>query len=231
MKIGIIGAMDLETELLKNRMTDIEVKEVAGLFFFKGKLMGKQVIVVTCGIGKTNSALCTQILISEFKVSHVINTGVSGAIHDELNVGDLVISTDCMHHDFDCTGFGYEYGIIPRMATSVFEADDSLVELAYEASMKVVSGQKVMKGRIVSGDQFVSSMEKKTFIENTFKALTTEMESASIAHVSSLNRIPYVIIRGMSDKADGSAHVNFDEFAKEAADRSSQIVMAMLQAM
>lgn len=231
MKIGIIGAMDLETELLKNRMTDIEVKEVAGLFFFKGKLMGKNVIVVTCGIGKTNSALCSQILISEFKVSHVINTGVSGAIHDELNVGDLVISTDCMHHDFDCTGFGYEYGIIPRMATSVFEADESLVELAYEASMKVVSGQKVMKGRIVSGDQFVSSMEKKTFIENTFKALTTEMESASIAHVCALNRIPYVIIRGMSDKADGSAHVNFDEFAKEAADRSSQIVMAMLQAM
>lgn len=231
MKIGIIGAMDLETELLKNRMTDIEVKEVAGLFFFKGKLMGKQVIVVTCGIGKTNSALCTQILISEFKVSRVINTGVSGAIHDDLNVGDLVISTDCMHHDFDCTGFGYDYGIIPRMNTSVFEADATLIDLAYEASKAVVSGQKVMKGRIVSGDQFVSSMEKKTFIENTFKALTTEMESASIAHVCALNRIPYVIIRGMSDKADGSAHVNFDEFAKEAADRSSQIVMAMLQAM
>lgn len=231
MKIGIIGAMDLETELLKNRMTDIEVKEYAGLFFFTGRLMDKEVVVVTCGIGKTNSALCTQILISDFKVSHVINTGVSGAIHDELNVGDLVISTDCMHHDFDCTGFGYDYGIIPRMSTSVFEADASLVEIAYKSSLEVVSTQKVMKGRIVSGDQFVSSMEKKTFIENTFNALTTEMESASIAHVCCLNKVPYVIIRGMSDKADGSAHVNFDEFAQEAADRSSQIVMAMMQAL
>lgn len=231
MKIGIIGAMDLETELLKNRMTDIQVKEVAGLFFFNGKLMDKQTVVVTCGIGKTNAALCTQILISEFHVTHLINTGVSGAIHNDLNVGDLVISTDCMHHDFDCTGFGYEHGIIPRMSTSVFEADTHLVELAFKASTDVIADQKVMKGRIVSGDQFISSMAKKEFIETTFAALTTEMESASIAHTAVLNRIPYVIIRGMSDKADGSAHVNFDEFAKKAADNSSQIVMAMLKAM
>lgn len=231
MKLGIIGAMDLETELLKAEMEVTGIREVAGMSYFSGTLHGKSVVVVTCGVGKVNAAACTQILISEFKVDAVVNTGVSGAIHGDLEVGDIVVSTDCMEHDFDCTGFGYEPGIIPRLENSVFKADERLVNLAYEASLTAVSKYKIYKGRIVSGDQFVSSMERKQFIEENFGAHTTEMEGASIAHVCELSKVPFVIIRAMSDKADGSAHVSFDDFAKEAAENSSQIVMNMLKAM
>ncbi len=229
MKIGIIGAMELETELLKAMMADKKQTTVAGLEFCSGVIKGCDVVVVTCGIGKTNAALCTQILISTYDVTHVVNTGVSGAILSTLEVGDIVVSTDCMHHDFDCTGFGYEHGIIPRMPHSVFKADEQLMTLAYEAGLKTADSFKVYKGRIVSGDQFVSSMARKTFIEETFSAYTTEMEGASIAHTCDLNSVPFVIIRSMSDKADGSAHVNFDAFAQEAAKNSVKIVLTMLE--
>ncbi len=229
MKLGIIGAMELETELLKAQMKAPEVRTVAGMSFFSGELADKQVVVVTCGVGKVNAAMCTQILFSEFGATHIINTGVSGAIADVLEVGDIVISTDCMEHDFDCTGFGYAPGVIPRLDSSVFKADEMLVNAAYEASLKKVTQYKCYKGRIVSGDQFVSSMERKQFIESNFAAHTTEMEGAAIAHVCALNQVPFVIIRAMSDKADGSAHVNFDDFALEAAKNSNQIVMETLK--
>lgn len=229
MKIGIIGAMDIETEKLKSQMNVVGIREIAGMSYFSGTLEAQSVVVVTCGVGKVNAATCTQILISEFKVDAVINTGVSGAIHNDLNVGDIVISTDCMEHDFDCTGFGYSYGVIPRMQESVFKADENLVAAAYEACATSDIGVNFFKGRIVSGDQFVSSAERKAFIEEHFNAHTTEMEGASIAHVCYLSQLPFVIIRSMSDKADGSAHVNFDEFALKAADHSNKIVVGMLK--
>lgn len=229
MKIGIIGAMDIETERLKNQMDVLGVREIAGMSYFSGTLEGQSVVVVTCGVGKVNAAACTQILLSEFKVDAIINTGVSGAIHSSLNVGDVVISTDCLEHDFDCTGFGYAYGVIPRMDNSVFQADEQLVQAAYEACAASDLNVNYVKGRIVSGDQFVSSAERKQFIEENFSAYTTEMEGAAIAHVCHLSKLPFVIIRAMSDKADGSAHVNFDEFALKAAENSNRIVTAMLK--
>lgn len=229
MKIGIIGAMDIETERLKSQMAVVGIREVAGMSYYSGTLEGQSVVVVTCGVGKVNAAACTQILLSEFKVDAIINTGVSGAIHSSLNVGDVVISTDCMEHDFDCTGFGYAYGIIPRMDSSVFLADEQLVQAAYEACATSDLKVNYVKGRIVSGDQFVSSAKRKQFIETHFEAYTTEMEGAAIAHVCHLSRTPFVIIRAMSDKADGSAHVNFDTFALEAAENSNRIVTGMLK--
>lgn len=228
MKLGIIGAMDLETEILKSKMKVENTVEMAGMTYYTGTLHDKAVVVVTCGIGKVNAAACSQILISNFKVDAIVNTGVSGAIHDDLNVGDIVISTDCMEHDVDCTGFGYEYGVIPQMETSTFVANPYLVDLAYNSSIEEIKTHKIFKGRIVSGDQFVSSVERKEFIETTFGAHTTEMEGASIAHVCHLNKLPFVIIRSMSDKADGSAHVNYAEFAKEAAKNSTQIIINMV---
>jgi len=230
-KIAIIGAMDLETEQLKALMTIGEKKAVAGITFFDGKLKEQDVIVATCGVGKVNAAVCTQIMISEFGAETVINTGVSGAIHHSLNVGDIVISTDCVQHDVDCTAFGYSHGMIPRMETSIFPAAPSLVDLAYGVSQAQIKDHQVFKGRIVSGDQFVASPERKDFIEKVFGAYTTEMEGASIAHVCHLNQVPFVIIRAMSDKADGSAHVNFDEFAVMAAENSNRIVLSMLEKM
>jgi len=228
MKYGIIGAMDLETKLLIETMKQPVETQIAGMFFYTGLLKGVEAVVVTSGVGKVNAAACAQILITHFGVDHLINTGVSGAIHHELEVGDIVISTDCMEHDFDVTGFGYKYGVIPRMETSVFVADEQLVKRAIEASEKEVTDHKTMTGRIVSGDQFISSIERKDFILQHFDAATTEMEGAAIAHVAHLNNVPFVIIRSMSDKADGSAHVNYDEFAVIAAHHSSNIILNML---
>lgn len=228
MKYGIIGAMDLETKLLIETMKQPVETQIAGMVFYTGLLKGVEAVVVTSGVGKVNAAACAQILITHFGVDHLINTGVSGAIHHDLEVGDIVISTDCMEHDFDVTGFGYKYGVIPRMETSVFVADEQLIKRAIEASVKEVTDHKTMTGRIVSGDQFISSVERKDFILQNFDAATTEMEGAAIAHVAHLNSVPFVIIRSMSDKADGSAHVNYDEFAVIAAHHSSNIILNML---
>lgn len=229
MKYGIIGAMDLETKLLIEAMKNVVKHEVAGMSFYEGHLCHADAVVVTSGVGKVNASACAQILVTKFDVEALINTGVSGALHHELEVGDVVISTDCMEHDVDVTVFGYKYGVIPRLETSIFVADDTLVEKAYSAGLEEIKDHKVLKGRIVSGDQFVSSTEKKAFLLENFDAYTTEMEGAAIAHVAMINQIPFVIIRAMSDKADGSAHVSFDEFAVEAAHHSSNMVINMLK--
>jgi len=225
--IGIIGAMDVETDMLKNEMALDKMLEMAGMSFYAGSLRNVEVVVVTCGIGKVNAAICTQILINKFNVSSVINTGVSGGLNEKLKIGDLVIATDCIEHDFDVTIFGYELGTIPRQADSVYKADQYLSEMAYKAG-KNFSDHEVHRGRIVSGDQFVSSVEKKQFLIDTFNAYTTEMESAAIAHTCYLNQCPFAIIRAISDQANGEAPENFDEFSQHAAIISNKIVLAML---
>lgn len=230
-KIGIIGAMDEEIQLLKQEMIISEIVNIANMEFYVGKLYNQEVILVRCGIGKVNAAICTQILIGQFNVKAVINTGVAGAIHHELEVMDVVISTDVQQHDFDVTGFGYKIGEIPRMERSIFTADSSLVDLAFEASRNLLTENKVMKGRIVSGDIFVSSGQLKDKLWTVFNGFCTEMEGAAIGHTCFVNGIPFVIIRSMSDKADGSAHVNFNEFVEKAAKLSKDIVRNMLTQM
>ncbi len=228
-RFGIIGAMDLEVAMLKEVMTIEGCKTVAGMEFCVGTLEGQQAVVVISGIGKVNAALCSQVLISVFGCTHVINTGVAGAIHEGLSVGDMVISTDVLEHDFDCTGFGYELGQIPRMAEWIFKADAELIALAQAASQKEHITHQVLQGRIVSGDVFVSSSEIKDRIRDNFNAYATEMEGAAIGHSCYLNAVPFVILRAMSDKADGTAHESFDEFCREAAVNSSRIVRNMLR--
>lgn len=228
-KIGIIGAMDEEVDILVELMDIKETVEKASLKFYKGTLEGRDVILVRCGIGKVNSALCTQILISEFDVDAVVNTGVAGALHSDLDVSDIVISTDAIQYDVDTTAFGYKKGIIPRMESSTFVADEKLINAAYESSVSENKGHKVLKGRVVTGDIFISSKELKDELVNDFKAYCGEMEGASIAHVCSLNKVPFVIIRAMSDKADGSAEVVYEEFVQDAAHKSKDIVLKMLK--
>ncbi|WIF94569.1 5'-methylthioadenosine/adenosylhomocysteine nucleosidase [Caminicella sporogenes] len=229
MRIGIIGAMDEEIDILKQQMKIDEVVKIAGIDFYVGSLEKKEIVLVRCGIGKVNAAVCTQILISNFKVSHVINTGVAGAIHDDLNVGDIVISSDVIQHDFDATNFGYNLGQIPRLDTYIFKADKNLVDISYKASKSETAKHKTIIGRILSGDVFVASPEKKEFLWETFNGYCTEMEGAAIGHTCYLNNIPFVIIRAMSDKADGTAHINFNEFLHEAAENSSNIVKNILK--
>jgi adenosylhomocysteine nucleosidase len=228
-KIGIIGAMDEEVDILKEIMEIQETVQKSGLKFYIGRLEDKDVVLVRCGIGKVNAALCTQILLSEFNVNTVVNTGVAGALHNELGVYDIVISTDAMYHDFDTTVFGTKIGEIPRMDTSIFKADEKLIDAAYESSIEEVRSHKVVKGRVVTGDIFISSKELKDKLVNELGAYCGEMEGAAIAHVCHVNEVPFVVIRAMSDKADGSADVTYEEFVQEAAHNSKDIVLNMLR--
>lgn len=221
---GIIGAMDEEVEVLEKEMKVHLEKEIAGLHFFQGLLEGKTVVLVRSGIGKVNAAVCAQILISEFKVEKIINTGVAGAIGEDLDILDIVVSTELQQYDVDAREFGYQLGEIPRMATSIFVSHPSLVEKAYAKGVKRFGEKEVTKGKIVSGDTFVSSSSMKHRLEKEFRARCTEMEGASIAQTCYMNRIPFVVIRTMSDKADGSANDNYKTFVEKAAFRSKELV-------
>lgn len=225
--IGLIGAMDEEVDILKEEMLLEQIVKRARMDFYSGKLEGTDVVIVRSGIGKVNAAMAAQILISEFKVDYIINTGVAGGLKREVNVGDIVISSDAIEYDFDTTAFGYKPGIIPRMDTSIFKSDVRLVQIAEKAAKDNVEG-KVVVGRIISGDKFISSKEEVKRLGEMFKGYAVEMEGASIAHVAYLNDIPFVIIRSISDNADDNATVDFNSFVHKAAKTSCKIVKEMI---
>lgn len=226
--LGIIGAMDEEVSKLKEIMEDVEIRQKASMDFYKGKMCGKDVVVVRSGIGKVNAGICTQILVDEYGVDAVINTGIAGSLNAAIDIGDIVLSTDALQHDMDATGFGYEPGIIPRMETSTFVADKKMRKLAKESCEKVNPDIKVFEGRIVSGDQFISDKEKKDYIEKNFKGFCTEMEGAAIAQTAYLNNIPFLIIRAISDKADDSATEDYPTFEAKAIKHSVNLVSEMV---
>lgn len=227
--IGIIGAMEEEVELLKEKMTDTVIIEKAGMKFVKGTLKGQTAVVVRSGIGKVNAGICTQILADEFQVEAVINTGIAGSLKAEINIGDIVLSTDTMQHDVDAREFGYPLGQIPRMETLAFEADENLRKLAKEVCEEVNPDIQVFEGRVASGDQFVADKEtKERIIENT-QAYCTEMEGAAIGQAAYLNKIPYLVIRAISDKADDSAHVDYPTFERQAIRHTVNLVSSMME--
>ena len=226
---GIIGAMEEEVAKLKAEMTRITESKKAGMNFLKGKLFDKDVVVVRSGIGKVNAAICTQILVDDFKIDRVINTGVAGGLHSELEVGDIVISSDALYHDFDVTGFGYKEGVIPRMETSTFTADMELATKAKDICNKVNPDIKCFIGRVVSGDEFVSTNEKKTWLVDKFNGYCTEMEGCGIAHAAYLNNIPFIIVRAISDKADGSAKVDYSEFEMKAIEHTVKLMKELVR--
>lgn len=228
-KIGIIGAMEPEVEQLKREMTVTAVVKKAGMDFFEGTLKDVPVVVVRCGIGKVNAALCVQILADVFWVSHVINTGVAGSLNAHLDIGDILISRDVLHHDMDSTALGFQPGEVPEMGFREFKADESLMSLAKEACEKVNPDIRVMYGRVVSGDQFISSKEVKERLIAQFQGDCAEMEGASIAHGAYLNSLPFVIIRAISDKADDSAEMDFPTFVAAAAKRSAALIEEMMK--
>ncbi len=224
-KLGIIGAMDEEIETLLERMENKETVDRAGSLFHAGTLEGLDAVVVRCGIGKVNAALCVQILKDCYDVTHVVNTGIAGSLLADLDIGDLVVSRDAMYHDFDCTHFGYEMGAVPGMPM-VFTADDQLQQLALEAAWEELSGH-VHTGRVASGDQFVDSQELKDRIISVTGAVCTEMEGAGIAHAAWRNNLPFVILRAISDKADNSAQMDYPTFERIAAHNCAQVTAAL----
>lgn len=227
--IGIIGAMEAEVAGLKEMMQDVTITRKASMEFYEGILEGKKAVVVRSGIGKVNAAVCAQILVDVFEAEVVINTGIAGSLNKDINIGDIVVSTDVVHHDMDAVGFGYPKGQIPQMEEFSFQADEALRRLAVQACREVNPEIEVHEGRIASGDQFVSSQETKDFIVREFGAYATEMEGAAIAQAACLNGVPFLIIRAISDKADGSAHMDYAEFEAAAIEHSVRLTHRMLQ--
>ena len=230
--IGIIGAMDEEVAKVKEEMTDVTITTVAGMDFYEGKLSGRDAVVVRSGIGKVNAAVCTQVLIDHFGVDYIINTGCAWAIHPGLGIGDILISTDAVQHDMDVSALGDPIGTIPRLAESYFKADEMLVKLAQEAAAETAETAEnyhVILGRVASGDKFIGTKEGKEHIKRYVQGDCAEMEGAAIAHACWLNRIPFVIIRAISDSADEQANMSYEQFVLLAAKRSSELVEKILE--
>ena len=229
MKIGIIGAMEVEVETLKSEMTVRNIVNKASMVFYEGIIGNTPVVVVKSGIAKVNAGICVQILVNSFCVTHVINTGAAGSLDAKINIGDIVLSTDACYHDVDATVFGYQKGEIPQMGVLSFPADKTLIEKAKAAIGKAVPDLGVFEGRICSGDQFISSKEVKDAIIKDFGGMCVEMEGAAIAQACYLNKVPFVIVRAISDKADGSDIVDYPVFEKKAAHDCAAMVLEMIK--
>ena len=232
MKIGIIGAMDVEVNALREKLENCKKIEINKLTFYEGTCGGKELVIVKSGIGKVNAALCVQILVDKFGVSKVINSGIAGATGDGLKIYDFVISTEAVYHDFDTQFFGYKLGQVPGMPER-FTADIALADAAERAFGKTTLGSasggahKVVRGLIASGDQFIAGGEKKDFIVSNFHPQCVEMEGCAIAHACYNNNVPFVIIRCMSDTADDSVKETYSE--ETAAALSIEYLTAVIR--
>lgn len=223
--------MELEVKTLKAQMQINNIVKKASMEFFEGTLNHTEAVIVRSGIGKVNAGICVQILADIFHVTHIINTGVAGSLNAAIDIGDIVISTDALHHDMDATIFGYQPGEVPQLGKREFTADPGMIELAKSSCQEANPDIHVFTGRIVSGDQFISDKTVKERLISLFSGSCAEMEGAAIAHASMLNNIPFVIIRAISDKADDSAKTDYPAFEKKAAQDCAKLVAYMLQSM
>lgn len=229
--LGIIGAMDEEVAKIKEQMADIKIMTKADMDFYEGKIKGYPVVVVRSGIGKVNAAMCTQILADTYQVDSIINTGIAGSLNAKIDIGDIVLATDTLEHDMDAVAFGYPLGQVPRMDVLSYEADEKLRKLAKQACEEVNPDVKVFEGRVVSGDQFISDRNTKDRLIENFDGLCTEMEGAAIGHAAYLNKIPYLVIRAISDKADDSASVDYPTFEAKAIEHSVKLMLRLCERM
>ena len=225
-KLGIIGAMAIEIETLKENMENLRLSHRTGMEFCEGTLEGLDVVIVQCGVGKVNAAMCAQVLISCYGVTHLVNTGIAGSLSASLDIGDLVVSRDAMYHDFDCVHFGYEMGRVPGMDTVSFPADETLIRYAFAAAESLNPGHTKI-GRVASGDQFVAEKQLKEQIIARTQGLCTEMEGAAIAQTAYRNAVPFVILRAISDKADDSAEMDYPTFERIAAHRCAEVTRTL----
>ena len=227
--IGIIGAMDVEIEGILAQMTDSTIEKSGSFVFTTGRLGGKDIVVVKCRIGKVNAAMCATALLAKYDVAAVINLGVAGAAADVLNIGDVVISKDLVQHDVDAQPY-YAPGQVPGMAIR-FAANAALAALAETSCRRVFAGldNKAYVATVATGDVFVHHRDIKERIAANFGAYCIEMEGAAIAHVCQLMDIPFVAIRAISDKAEGGANVDFEQFVVTSAAFSAKIVVDMME--
>lgn len=228
MKVGIIGAMDVEVNLLKKAMHITRETVKAGMNFCEGKLSSTDAVTVKCGMGKVNSGICAQILIDLFNVTHIINAGVAGALNDNLNIGDIVVSSDAVQSDFDVTHIGFRAGEIPYTGKISFEADKVLREKAVKAVHAAAPGVNMIEGRICLGDQFNSRQEVFDRIISAFKGDCIEMEAGAIAQVCYLNDIPFVSVPAISDKI-GTPVKDYKKFEADTAELCASVTKYMTE--
>lgn len=227
--IGIIGAMDSEVTLLKESADITKTTTIADMEFCEGKIGDNKVVIVRCGMGKVNAGICANTLINDFGCTKIINTGVAGSLDNEIDIGDIVVSTDAVQHDFTVEAIGFQKGEIPYTGLYAFPADAAMREVAVEAVHESAPDINVFEGRVCSGDQFISTREQKDTIISNFGGLCCEMEGAAIAQVCYLNHTPFVVIRAISDKEDGSQSVEYEEFEAKAAAECADIVRYMVK--
>lgn len=229
--VAVIGAMDKEINLLKSQMKNIKEKKIGKITYYKGKLENKDIVLLKTGVGKVNAAVGADTVIREFGADKIIFTGVAGAINRNLNIADVVISKDLVQHDVDLTAFGAPMGQLSGESKIEFSADPQLIKLAEKSAIKVLGKDKVTIGRIATGDQFIANKEKVQFLGKEFNADAVEMEGGAVAQVAEIYGVPFVVLRALSDKADGSAEMVYSEFVEVAADNSAEIVKEMLKSM
>ena len=224
--IGIIGAMDIEVESIKTLLSDIKTETISGAEFVIGKFSGKDVVVAKCGVGKVFAALCTEAMIIKFSPSVIINVGVAGCLTPELKIGDIVIARDVVQHDMDTSPLGDPVGMLSDINIVHIPTDEKVTGLL-EESVKD-AGFEHRAGTIASGDQFVASKEKKDYIKDNFGAISCEMEGGSIGHVCYVNKVPFAVLRAMSDVADDGATMDFPTFCKMAAENEVTVIKNFL---
>lgn len=225
---GVIGAMDSEVETLRAKLEETETLDYAGLTFYSGTLGRNRMVLVKSGVGKVNAARCAQIVIDKYTPDYVVNTGIAGGVGEGLAVGDVVIGTELCQHDFDLTPFGYPKGCLGSgndvESVTLFRSDPALAEAFRRAAETVIPARRVKTGRIATGDVFVAAAEKKRELSLVFGAQCAEMEGCAIAQTAAYAGIPFVVVRAISDLADGTAPGSFDAFEQETADLSAAVI-------
>jgi len=220
--IGIIAAMNVEMESLRSHLEKTETEVISGIRFVRGYLDGQEVVTAVCGIGKVFAALCAQTMILHYQPSAIVNTGVAGTLTDALDIGSIAVSSAVVQHDMDTSALGDPVGLISGINKVEIPAD-RLLAGKLSACAKVM-GIKTATGVIASGDQFVASAERKAFIVDRFNAIACEMEGAAIGQVCFVNKVPFCVLRAISDSADGSSHMDYPTFVKMAAEQSVRLM-------
>ena len=220
--------MQCEIDSIAELLESPKIERIYGLEISSGKYENVSVCVVKSGIGKVNAAMCAQVLIDKFDCDAIINTGIAGAISAEISVGDIVISTEAVEHDFNATGIGLSQGEIPQQETSIYKADENLIRIIKNSDITTGQKNKIVYGRVASGDIFVSDSKTKKFISDTFGAKCCEMEGAAIAHICNKCGVPFLIIRAISDSASDDAGELYDSFEEFASATSKTFTLAIL---
>lgn len=227
MRVGIIGALDIEVQALKNLMDSVAIEKISSIEYYSGKINGCDTVVAVAGVGKVNAAVCTEAMIIRYAPDCIINVGVAGGLAQDLSVGDIVVADSVVEHDMDTTAIGDEPGLISGLNKVYMECDKNVANLMEKAARN--TGLNVMRGIVASGDQFIHTNEQRAAIIGNFNAAAAEMEGASIGHVCEMNNVPFGVLRAISDGANSDSAMDYPTFAKMAAENSVKIILEFLK--